>query len=184
MEELNLSYYKNIADILKSIATVISFIVGGIWVYLRFIRQQEKYPNIDFTADINVVGQQGGFWIVELIAFIENKGKAQHKMEEFNFDLFSISSEEVIETNERWGGQVDFKTLIVKGSFLPERFNFFFVDPGTSAKYSFIAKVPSSASFLILHSNFKYSNRNNYGHTAERTIKLSMEELEQNLTKN
>ena len=50
----------------QSVATILSFIVGGWWVYAKFVRAQEKYPNIEFSADINVIGQQGGSLIVEL----------------------------------------------------------------------------------------------------------------------
>src|SRR5688500_17146592 len=88
---------KNLMAALQSLATVVSFIVGGIWVYRRYIRQQEKYPNIEFSADINFIGEQADWWIVELIGVIENKGKAQHKMEEFNFDLNALYSKDQID---------------------------------------------------------------------------------------
>lgn len=42
--------FKNLCEGLQSIATITSFIVGGIWVYRRYIRQQERYPNINFTV--------------------------------------------------------------------------------------------------------------------------------------
>lgn len=157
---------------IESFITSASMIIGGIWVYMSFIRQQEKYPNINFSADIKVIGKQEGSIIVELLAFIDNRGKAQHKMLEFNFDLYSISSDEKIETNKKWGGQVDFKKLICQGSFLPKSLDFFFVDPGNSAKYSFIAKIPDNSSFLIFHTNFKYENRHDFAQTAEKTISL------------
>jgi hypothetical protein len=59
----------------QPVATILSFIVGGWWVYAKFVRAQEKYPNLEFSADINVVGQQGGSLIVELIAYVENKAR-------------------------------------------------------------------------------------------------------------
>jgi len=34
----------------------------------------------------------------------------------------------------------------------------FFIDPGVSAKYSYITKVSEDAAFLILHSRFKYDD--------------------------
>ena len=52
---------KDWSSIAQSIVTALSFIVGGWWVYRKFVRAQEKYPNIEFSADINVIGEQGGF---------------------------------------------------------------------------------------------------------------------------
>jgi hypothetical protein len=164
---------KNLAAAAQSFATIISFIIGGIWVYRRYIRQQENYPNIEFKADINRIGTQGEWWILELIAMIENKGKVQHKMEEFRFDLNGLYPEDQIEVSERWGGQIDFPRKLGEGSFLPAKSNFFFIDPGTRAKYSYVARVPKATSFLILHCWFKYADRRKYGHTAEKTLDLS-----------
>jgi hypothetical protein len=173
---------KNIAAAAQSIGTIISFIVGAFWVYRKYIRQQENYPNIEFSADINCIGVQEDWWIVELIALIENKGKVQHKMEEFEFDLNALYANDPIEAEEKWGGQVDFPHEIARGSFLPAAFKFFFVDPGVKAKYSYIARVPKDVHFLILHCRFEYADRRKYGHTAEKTIELIAEanRLEQN----
>ena len=164
--------FEKLSSGLQSIATIISFIVGGIWVYQRYILQQEPYPNINFTADINVIGKQDEYWIVELIALIENKGKAQHKMEQFEFDVYGVNKKDKLEDDERFGGQVAFGHLIKKGSFLPIKWKYFFVDPGTSAKYSFLSRIPEDISFIVLHTSFTYHNRNSAGHTAEKTISL------------
>lgn len=172
--------FKDLAQGLQAIATIISFIIGGIWVYQRYIRQQERYPNINFTADINVIGKQEGNWVVELIAIIENKGKAQHKMEEFDFDVYGINKEDKITDDANFGGQVNFGHLIKKGSFLPKKWEYFFVDPGTSAKYSFLARIPEEITFIVLHASFKYHARKDSGHTAEKTISLNKWKKETN----
>jgi len=164
--------YKLLAETFESVATIISIIVGGIWIYMRFVRQQERYPNIISTADINTIGKQGDYWIIELIAILENKGRSQHKMDIFNFDLYAIKKGDEIEDDSNFGGQVKLQHLIKKGSFLPSGMDFFFIDPGTSAKYSFLVRVPLDSTFVVLHTNFKYLNRKNYGHTAERTVML------------
>jgi hypothetical protein len=116
---LTIEDWKNIAAAAQSAATIASFIVGGIWVYTKYIRQQERYPNIEFSVDIHFIGIQNDFWVAELVATIENRGKAQHRMEEFCFDLNAIEQEAPILTSERWGNQVDFPLTIAKGSFLP-----------------------------------------------------------------
>src|SRR5262249_31920805 len=68
---------------ISALATPLAALIGALWVYAKFVRAQEKFPNIEFTADINVVGVQGEHYIVELLALIDNKGKVQHKMQKF-----------------------------------------------------------------------------------------------------
>jgi hypothetical protein len=163
--------FKNVAAIAQSLATAISFAVGGVWIYQRYVRQQERYPHIESAADIVFVGEQSGFWVVELKGILENKGKVQHKISEFEFELSAIFSGDKVETSEVWRGQVDFARNLAKGSFLPPGF-IFFIGPGIKAVYSYITRVPSEATFLIFHCRFKYLDKRNASHTAERTISV------------
>ena len=165
--------FKELAEALQAILTSLSIIIGGGWILYRFVIQQERFPNINFTTDINMIGEQGGFWIVELTTTIENKGKAQHKMSEIGFDLNALFNDDPLESEDKWGGQINFPHRLVWGSYLPKHQKYFFVDPGTEAKYSYLTKVPKNVSYLLLHSNFVYLKRKNTMHTAEKTIKVS-----------
>jgi hypothetical protein len=167
--------WKNLAAAAQSVATIISFGVGGFWVYRRYIRQQEKYPHIEFSADVQFIGVQDDWCITELTATVENKGKVQHRMSDFGFDLNAIEKGAPVLTSARWGGQADFPKCVAKGSFLPAHFDFFFLDPGLKAKYSYIARVPTSATFVILHCWFEYGDKRKFGHTAERTVAVPKE---------
>lgn len=164
--------FEHLASGLQSVATIISFVVAGIWVYQRYIREQEMYPHIESSADINIIDKQGECWIVELIGILDNKGRTQHKIEDFDFDLNAIYEGESVETSHEWGGQVHFPHSIIRGSFLPARSRFFFIDPGVEAKYSFIRKVPSNASFLLFHCWFNYADSRGFSHTAEKTVSM------------
>lgn len=170
---MTIAEFKDLTEILNSILTTLSIIIGGGWVFYRFILQQERYPNINFSTDILIIGKQDNYWIIELIAIIDNKGKAQHRMKDFGFDLNALFVDDKVKTIEKWGGQVDFPNRLTFGSYLPKHQSFFFIDPGTTAKYSYITKVPENTTFLILHSNFVYDNRKGYMHTAEKTIQLT-----------
>ena len=155
----------------QSFATILSMIVGAYWIYGSFLRADERYPNVEFTADINVVGAQNGSLVVELIAFVENKGKAQLKMEGLNFDLNALRRDDPVMPSEKWGGQVNFPHEMCQGSFLPQKYDYFFVDPGTNAKYSYITRVPDTTTFLMLHCKFVYFGRGKQ-HSAEKTIQV------------
>lgn len=170
---MSIETWEKIASIVGAVITSLSIIIAGIWAYRRFIVQQERYPHLNFSADINIIGKQNNEWVVELIACIENKGKVPHKMRNFDFNLNAIYKTDTLKNLDKWGGQVDFEHPITKGSFLPQHMSFFFVDPGTEAKYSFITKIPDKASFAILHCQFDYSDLRRYGHAAEKTIQLN-----------
>lgn len=169
---LSIEEWKNVAAATQSVATIASFGIGGVWVYSKYIRQQERYPNIEFTADVQLIGVQADYWIAELIAIVDNRGKAQHRMKNFFFDLSAVQRGAVPQPSDRWGGQVDFPIPLASGSFLPAQLDFFFVDPGVKAKYSYIARIPLSAGAVILHCRFKYADARKYGHTAERTVAI------------
>jgi len=173
-----LSEFKELAEIIQAVLTSLSIIIGGSWVFYRFVLQQEMFPNINFTTDMNMIGKQGDFWIVELTATIENKGKAQHKMSKIGFDLNAMFEDDPVEIEEKWGGQINFPHRLAWGSYLPKHQKYFFVDPGTEAKYSYLTKVPLNASYLLLHSNFIYSKRKNKMHTAERSIQVNKKDIE------
>ena len=170
--KLDRDVWKDWAAVIQSIITAISLAIGGTWVFLRFVWAQERYPNIEFTADINLVGRHGDWIITELVAYIENKGRVQHKMTQFKFCLDALFDQDPIDVDKRWGGQVNFPNPIADGSFLRDALGSFFVDPGTKAKYSWVARVPIEAKFLLLHCRFRYSRRGNTEHVAERSIRV------------
>ena len=156
-------------------------LIAGLGLIWKFVLGQEAYSHIEFTADINVIGEQEGRKIVELIAYVENKGNAKHQMNTITFDLNGILAGEIPQGSERWRGETDFRHPLGTGSFLPASFEFFFVDPSVKAKYSQIRDVPTQMTFLMLHCHFEYPPRplsylfrcpKVLGHTAEKTICL------------
>lgn len=159
---------RNIAAAIQSIATAASLGIGGVWVYWKFIRQVENYPHIESAADIKFVGVQDDFWIVEFAGILENKGKVRHKIKNFDFDVNALFENDPIELRDEWGGQVHFPHKIIDGSFLPKRFEYFFIDPNVRARYSFIGRVPNQATMVSLHCWFEYVDQLGLSHSAEK----------------
>jgi hypothetical protein len=146
--------------------------VAGWWAYTRYIRQGENYPHIQTRAEIEFIGKADKFWIVEVRAVLENKGKVQHRFSELAFNLEGIFENDSIEVSKQWGGQVNFPHLIAKGSFLPAAFSFFLLGPGVVAKYSYLTRVPQEATFVMLHCWFRYSDGRKLGHAMEKTVQV------------
>jgi hypothetical protein len=154
------------------VVTPLGLIVGGIWAYRRYVVEESNFSHIETSADISFVGQQGDFWIVELLAILNNKGRVQHKIERFAFDLNAIYSGEPIDVSKKWGGQVNFEHGIVEGSFIPKSDQFFIIGPAVTAKYSYVARVPALATHLILHCWFDYVDRPGFSHSMEKTVRV------------
>jgi hypothetical protein len=169
---VSLAEFNDFASAIQAIVASASLIVGGYWVYARFVRQQERFAHIESDADIVVLGRQGGYWIVEIAALLQNKGKVQLEVKDLGFDLNAITDVDDIETDPRWGGQVHFPHNIAKGTFLPEKYSHFFIGPGISARYSWIASVPEAATFLSLHCFFLYADGRAAGHSMEKNVRL------------
>lgn len=163
---------KDLAAIFQSVATPVALIGGGIWAYHRYIVEAANYPHLETSAEIVFIGQQADFWIVELLAILENKGKVQHKIQKFGFDLNALYSGDKAQISKKWGGQVNFPHEVAKGSLIPRDFAYFVVGPGVRAKYSHIARVPKTATFVILHCWFEYSDNRGFSHTMEKTARV------------
>lgn len=168
--------FSEFAGGIQSLASVIAIFIGGVWVYFKFIRQQENFSHVQSAAEIVPISKQGDSWIVELIAVLENKGKVTHQFEQFEFDLNGLSKEDAVRSAEQWGGQVDFCRNIAKGSFFPQRMQKFFIGPGVTARYSWIARVPVEMSVINLHCTFAYADRPSSRHTMEATVVLEQSE--------
>jgi hypothetical protein len=181
--------WKDASALFQSFVTAVGIVFGGIWAYRRYVLQEESNSYIEFSADVNFVGKQTKWWIVEIIGIIENKGKVQHRMREFEFELDAIYSEDPAVLNPRWGNQVNFGHSVARGSFLPRSSKFFFIAPTVKASYSHVTLVPAEARFLILHCRFSYPNtlldrirnlipkyRAIRSHVAEKTVRVPDEE--------
>ncbi len=163
--------FKTVCEIFQSLVTIASILIGGAWVIYRFILQRERYPNINFDCDIIFIGKQNNAWIIEIMAVVENKGKAQHAMNVFEFTLDAIRSDEVICRAEQWEGQTDFPHPAGSGSFMKTDYTCLYIDPGTVAKYSSVLTIPDQFSFLLLSCMFKYQEKHKM-HVAEKVVKV------------
>ena len=104
---MTLADWKDITAIFQSTITPLALIFGGIWAYRRYVVEESNFSHIETSADVSFIGQQRDFWIVELVAILNNKGRVQHKIEKFTFDLNAIYSGEPIDVSDEWGEDED-----------------------------------------------------------------------------
>jgi hypothetical protein len=159
----------HVAGALESLATIAALAIGGWWTYRRFVRQREDRPHVAFTVDAAFIAKQGGYWIVELISRLENKGKVRHQITNFTFDVYALFRNDDVIVSDQFGGQAYFPHLVVRGSWLPTSFGYTFIDPGLSTHYSFLARIPEETTMFVMHSRFDYEHDKEF-HVAEKTF--------------
>jgi len=139
---------------LLPIVTCLAFLASAWW----FIGQRENKPRIDFKAEIEWHKKIGDYWVVELVAHIENRGKVQHKFQNLDFDLYYLAKSDKIELSKSINNQVFFPHTLVKGgSFInKELYLEFWTEPGVKDKYSYVTRVPVEAEVVIFHVWFDY----------------------------
>ncbi|MCA1432801.1 hypothetical protein I6F33_07400 [Bradyrhizobium sp. BRP20] len=168
---MDIKYWATVAELIQHVITPGALIVGGIWAYRRYIVEESNYPHIETSAEISFIGQQGDVWIVEVIAVLTNKGKVPHKVQKFGFDLAAIYADEIVDVSKKHDGQVNFPHRVAKASFLGD-FEYYTVGPSLVAKYSYVARVPKKATFLILHCSFNYADGRGFSHSMEKTVRV------------
>jgi hypothetical protein len=173
------SQLKTIFEVLQSVATIIGIAIGGAWVWFLYKRQGDDRPRIEMSSDIIFHKKIGDWWIVELVVYVENKGKVQHKMRDFNFDLHSINTGDTVDIVQQFGDQAYFPNTIAKGSFLNKNMKYFFLEPGVKGKYSYVARVPALAEAIILHAWFNYDSDDKV-HGTEKTAVVPKDSVKSN----
>src|SRR3954471_17056058 len=100
---------KDITAAIQAIVTSFALLAGGLWAWLKFGWQLERYAHIESEAQIEFIGQHKGEWIAEIRAVLVNKGKVEHRIANLEFDLAAVFSDDNLKCDpRRWGGQVQF----------------------------------------------------------------------------
>src|SRR5688572_25823048 len=92
------------SDILKLLPEylkVVALIIGGLWVYWKFIRQRENEPAADIDIDVKFVGIQNNQWIIEVTSFVENKSLVKHKYTHFQVTVRYLLPDDKIEDSNK-----------------------------------------------------------------------------------
>jgi hypothetical protein len=155
--------FKNVAEGISSIVTATALISGGIWACWRFVITREGKPLIQPELDIVFVHKQNDRWIVELVAFLENKGKARLEIKKFSFDLRYALPADDIQTNtilvpDVFQSQKDLKYPThseVMGQWLEDD-ETIILEPGIRYRHSQTASLPDQASTALFAIEFQY----------------------------
>jgi hypothetical protein len=158
--------FKNVAEGIQAIVTSVALIGGGIWALWRFVLTREGQPLIQPELDIVFLHKQNGRWIVELVAVLENKGKARLTIKEFVYELrYGLSTDDVVSEGVLVEDMFELKTELnfppyseVKGAWLKDKQEIV-IDPGVRQLHSFITSLPGEATTALAAIEFWYPNK-------------------------
>jgi hypothetical protein len=156
----------------QSLATFAAVVIGGIWAYVKVVSRREHAPRVDFTVDVEFVGQQRDRWLIDVRAFVNNEGLVRHSFREFSFDLRCLYEDDhLVDDDETIGGQTLVPHVLKRGSWLPSHWDESFIEPGLRTRYSYVTTVPEHSSFVLLHGVLVYGD-DRVEHTAECLVKV------------
>jgi hypothetical protein len=167
--------FKNVAEGIQAIVTSAALIAGGIWALWRFVLTREGLPRIEPDLDLVFVHKQNKRWIVEIVAMLENKGKARLSIKEFVFELrYGLPTDEIESGRILVEDMFDVKAELnfpahseVKDAWLKND-ETIFLDPGVRQRHSLVASLPEEATIALAAIEFWYPNKE-----SELAVKLA-----------
>jgi hypothetical protein len=90
-------------------------------------------------------------------------------MHRLRFRLWSLPNDESFQRERN--AQLSFPRLMRSGTFL-EDFEYFTVDGGVKAKYTYLTCLPKDTAFVHFHVWFDYGDKRKFSHSTRRTIKV------------
>ena len=153
-------------------------IVGASWALLKWKKQDELFPRINFEVSANFLGFQDGTIIAELVAVLENKGQVPLKISDFSFKLRGLRvSDELKKGPDAIRGQLLFPEVLEQGDFFPRSWNYSFVYPGVRTEYNFVTAIPQNVAFVRMEAGFVYLGHRNDSHHAAKILAVPSKDI-------
>lgn len=77
----NLTDWKNLVDILQSLATILAIVVSGVWGYWLFVQNRQRYPRARLQHDVICHDLPGGEHLVHIVVTVQNLGNILIRLE-------------------------------------------------------------------------------------------------------
>jgi hypothetical protein len=156
-------------------ATGIAAVVAGYWGFVRWRRQDELFPRVNFEVSACFLGVQGDHVVTELVAVLENKGDVPLKIHNFTFKLLGLARSASAEKGPaRIRGQLLFPTVLDEGEFVPRSWEYSFVYPGVKTEYNFVTVIPRDIAFVRMQGDFEYLERKGASHHAAKVLMVDV----------
>ncbi len=160
-------YHISISDI-ESIVTIIAIILGGIWAYLLFVKNREKYPKALINHEVQKVKFENEV-LVRLTIQIENIGKVilpvisgdvwLQQMQPVNDSIKQAIADFQNQNNKADIGW----PIIAKRKFRYEKENDYELEPGEIDKFEFDFLIDKSVKTIQFYTHIENVEKSNKG---------------------
>jgi len=132
--------------------------IGGLWILYLYFKEGLHRPRIEFDISCNVVGESESEHIVEFQITANNKGKIKFTFAELKLRVRGIkdSSEFQYLGNTH---RLEFPCKIFEENIIPEKYMYYFVEPGTKQTFTYTTKIGSNIKYIAVFASFKYKQR-------------------------
>jgi len=163
---------KHLADVLIAALQLLAVIVGGIWVFFRFRREDTHVPKVAFNIEGTFFGPQQGFYLAELVMSIENKGLVKHRFDEISLRVLGIRRDAPVTL---WADtqRVEFPEQIIndKDVMYKKKYSSIFVEPGVTQRVTYVARIPVGIRLVLARAQFQYDSHRT--HSTEKVFEIN-----------
>jgi len=157
-----------IFDIGSKVIAFGALVTGAWWGIVKYLKRDEHFPRVGFEVSANFVGSQDGKVLLEVLAYLDNKGVVPLKIKDLNFKIRGLREDDPInEGDNSIRGQIRIPHILCKGAWIPEHWNYTFIYPGVKTEYSYVAALPLDISFVRVEGSFSYDREGNSHHAAK-----------------
>jgi hypothetical protein len=169
---------KRIADVVLEALKLVAIVIGGLWVYFRFRRENTHSPKVSFDIEATFFPSQEDACLAEFLMVVKNSGLVKHSFKKITLRVRGISKSDTLAL---WGEsqRVEFPQRIVDDAdvLYSRKYGSIFIEAGIVQKLTFVARIPADIRFVLARAEFEYQSGRT--HSSERVFKVDA--AEQNL---
>ena len=162
---------KRIADVVIESLKLVAVVIGGLWVYFRFRREDTHSPKVSFDIEATFFPVEGTAGLAEFLMVINNKGLVNHKFRKIRLRVRGIARGEVIKP---WRNtqRVEFPHKLIDDAdvLYTDKYGSIFVEGGITQKLTFVATIPADIQYVLVWAEFEYLS--GLTHSAERVFEV------------
>ncbi|MDB5129926.1 hypothetical protein [Mucilaginibacter sp.] len=163
---------KDTLDLILNGVQLLFVVIGGVWAYFRFRRENPLHPRIEFGLKCKFYGPIHSSYLATFTIIANNKGNVEHRFSEIRLKIRGIKGDEDLTVFEKYAPMVEFPEKIIdKVNIVPPQFGYFFVRPGVNQSFNYPTQISKEIRYIIVRATFKYQLTNDL-HTTEEVFEV------------
>jgi hypothetical protein len=133
--------------------------------------RREDAPHIELAIDCRTLGQERGYYLIEFILAVSNRGLVRWSFDSILLRVRGIEKNHQLVYWPQREPRLEFPVKIINDAeVIPESVNFLFVEPGVQQTITYTTKLSTQIRYIVVHVEFSYNKRT--PHTSERVFRL------------